>query len=35
MIFNSTCDAGFFGFGQAGITQGCEDALTRLSLRVA
>ena len=35
MIFDGTGDAVFFGIGQAGITQGCEDALTRLTFRVA
>ena len=35
MIFDGASDAGFVGFGQAGVAEGSEDALSRLSFRVA
>jgi hypothetical protein len=35
MIFDSPSDAGFFRFGQVGVTEGGEDALARLTFRVA
>ena len=35
MILDGPSDRSFFGIRQAGITEGCEDALARLAFRVA